>query len=115
MSKLKSLLTAKAKAINSSERLKQDVGRWLRGYDGKIVGFETPEGAYHIVFTAAKVTVREGDYPSCEARYRGTEDSVISVLDGKDGAYAGYTAGRFHFWGSLSEAIAFEKLVANIK
>ena len=106
---------AKAKAINENKILRGELGNWLEGYDGRIVSLETPDEAYHLVFSGDGVAVREGDYPSCEGRYRGSEENIIAVIEGADSAYRGYPEGHFHFWGSLSEMVKFEKLIAAAK
>jgi len=110
MTKLQSLLIAKARQINQDEVLMNEIRSWLEGYEGKIIGIKTPEEVYHLVFTDSGVTVREGEYPSCEGYYRGHEEEIVKVLEGKDSAYIGYPAGRFHFWGSLSETQKFERI-----
>ncbi len=115
MTKLKNLLMAKAKQINENKMLVKEVRDWISGYAGKIIAIRTPEEAYHLVFTDGGVAVKEGDYPSCQAYYRGPEEEIIKVLESQNSAYTGYPAGKFHFWGSLSEGQKFERLTQMLR
>ncbi len=71
---------AKAKQINENKMLVKEVRDWISGYAGKIIAIRTPEEAYHLVFTDGGVAVKEGDYPSCQAYYRGPEEEIIKML-----------------------------------
>lgn len=110
MSALNDQLREKVKRINDNSSKKAQIARWIDGHKGKVIGFRSPMESYHIAFTKEKAVIREGDYPSCEASYRGSEDDIVKILAGEESTVSLLKAGRVKIWGSLSEAIIFEMI-----
>ncbi len=112
MATLDKLLKEKATAIAKDPQKMKTVGEWIRpAYKGKVIVLATPEKAYHVVFTRDSVTVRKGDYPSCETRYNGSEQDLVAVLTGETNAYLGAKSDRLVMWGNLNDATVFERLL----
>ena len=63
------------------------------------------------MFTRDEVSLREGDYPSCEAAYWGSEEAVTAVFKGESSLYAGVRTAGLKVYGSLNEAVRFEGLL----
>ncbi len=111
---LENVLKQKVKEINEGKVRLEAIKNWIKGaYGGpKIVSFKTPDKAYHLVFTEEKgVELREGDYPSFNLSYRGSEENILKILSGEKSASNMWQEKQLHVWGGLSEAFAFEKLL----
>ena len=91
------------------------VKSWIKDYRGKIINLKTPVKAFHIVFTVNDVSLRIGEYPSAEATYRGDEKVLIEILKGETKGPDEVRKGRLKLWGSLNEALAFERIAKTIK
>ena len=114
MEQVKAILKQKVKQINEDKVRLEAIKNWIKGaYGGpKIVSFKTPEKACHLIFTEEKgVELREGDYPSFNLSYRGSEENILKVLSGEKSAYNVWQKKELHVWGGLSEAFVFEKLL----
>ncbi len=114
MVQLENVLKQKVKQINEDKVRLGAIRDWIEGaYGGpKIVSFKIPDKAYHLIFTEEKgVELREGDYPSFNLSYRGSEENILKVLSGEKSAYNVWQKKELHVWGGLSEALAFEKLL----
>ena len=111
---LENILKQKVKKINGDKERLKAIKNWIEGaYGGpKIVSFKAPDKAYHLVFTKEKgVGLREGDYPSFNLSYQGSEENILKVLNGEASASNVWQKKELHVWGGLSEAFAFEKLL----
>ncbi len=112
MARLDKLLKEKANAIGQDPQKMKIVKEWIReGYKGKVICFATPEKSYHVVIRQDGASVRAGDYPSCEARYIGSEENLTAVLTGEINAYLGARSNRLVLWGNLNDATVFERLL----
>jgi len=111
MTELELLLTEKAKAIESSPAKKEMVRKWVRGYSGRVIGFKTPGESYYLAFTADRVSLSRGEYPSCEYSYHGNNDTIVSLLNKQTNTMAALKSGKLLPWGSLSEAQRFEQIL----
>jgi hypothetical protein len=111
MSKLDKLLKERVADINKDSEKLEYVRKWIgNGYSGKVVVFATPDKSRHMVFTKDKVFLRDGEYPSCEVRYIGSEEDLMAVFSGETSAYTGVRTGRLVVWGNLNEATIFERI-----
>lgn len=111
---LENILKQKVKQINEDKVRLGAIKNWIEGAYGepKIVSFKTPDKAYHLVFTKKEgVELRDGDYPSINLSYRGSEENILKVLSGERSASNMWQRKELHVWGGLSEALAFEKLL----
>ena len=112
MAKLEKLLKEKVSTITSDDGKMNIVREWIKeGYSGKIIVFSSPEKSYHVVLKKDGVSLRQGDYPSCEARYSGKEQDLLALLNGEINAYTGVRTDRLVVWGNLNEATTFERLL----
>ncbi len=111
---LGNVLKQKVNQINKDEACLEAIKNWIKGaYGGpKIVRFKTPDKAYHLVFTEERgVELREGDYPSFNLSYQGSEENILKILNGETSAKTVWQAKELHIWGGLSEAVEFEKFL----
>jgi len=114
---LEDILKQKVKQINEDKAHRQEIKDWTQlAYGGpevvKVVSFATPDKAYHLVFSAEKgVELREGEYPTFNLSYRGSEENILKVLSGEKSASNVWQNKELHVWGGLSEAFVFEKLL----
>ena len=111
MAELKSNLEQKVKQMNDDKAKMGQVQKWVDGLKGKVITFKSPQESYHITFTKEKVSLREGDYPSCEVSYRGDQQNLLKILRGEEKAATVWRTGQLKVWGSLSEAMQFEALL----
>ena len=111
MADLERLLKEKVKQINSDKGRLGKIREWINGYYGKVIGFVTPNKAYHLVFTREEVSLREGDYPSCEVFYRGSEEVMQKLLNRQKSTGEVVKSGQLKAWGNLNEAVTFEKIL----
>ena len=111
MSDLENMLRQKTGQINEDSVRRNKMLSWLGDYHGKIIAFSVPGESYHLVFTQEGVTLRQGDYASCETAYQGKESAVLDVLKGKISLYAGVKAGQLEVRGNLNDAESFESLL----
>jgi hypothetical protein len=113
MKRLKELLEEKISSMNQDPRKREMIRKWIDGYRGKIICFNSEEGeAYHIVFDKDGATLRPGKYSSCEFFYSGPEEVLLAILRRENSAMKGGMAGIIKGWGSVNEAIKFEALLA---
>ncbi len=111
---LENILKQKVKKINGDKGRLEAIKNWIEGaYGGpKVVIFKAPDKAYHLVFTKEKgVEFRDGDYPSFNLSYQGSEENILKILNGEASANNVWQKKELHVWGGLSEAFAFEKLL----
>ena len=111
MADLESLLKEKVKQVNSDKGRLDKVKEWIDGYYGKVIGFIAPHKAYHLVFTKDGVSLREGDYPSCEVSYRGSEEALLRLLNRVTNTGEAVKSGQLKAWGNLNEATQFEAIL----
>ncbi len=109
---IKQLLEEKISAINQDPEKRKRITEWIDGYRGKIIVFKSEKEAYHLIFEKGKVTLRAGDYSSCEFSYRGSVEVLTRILQRKESASKAGMAGAIKGWGSLNEAQQFERLLA---
>jgi putative sterol carrier protein len=101
----------KAQEIDASPSKQEMVRRWVRGYAGRVIGFKTPDESYYLAFAHDHVALGEGDYPGCEFSYRGSQDTILAVIEKEVGARSGVRSGKLKVWGSLGEAQRFEGIL----
>ena len=111
MADLERLLKEKVKQVNSDKERRDKVREWIDSYYGKVIGFVTPGKAYHLVFTGDGVSLREGDYPSCEVSYRGSEEILQRLLNRQTSTSEAVKSGQLKAWGNLNEATKFEAIL----
>ena len=111
MENIKKLLESKVTAMNQDPEKRKKIVRWIDGYRGKVISFKTEDEAYHLVFEKDKVTLRDGNYSSCEFSYRGPRSVLAKVIQGEVSAGKAGMSGAIKGWGSLNEAMQFEKLL----
>lgn len=111
MNSLKEILEAKVKEINQNSAKKRQINKWINGYRGKVICFQVNKEAYHLVFEQGSVMLRHGNYSSCEFSYIGPQDAIVNIIEGKDSAMSAGLKGVIKGWGSVNEAIEFEKLL----
>ena len=112
MSQLETLLESKVAGINSRKDKMAQVGEWIDGYRGKIVGIKTDDKAYHVVFTKELVSFRVGDYPSADITYLGEEDALCRILSGETSTKEETRRGGVKIWQNMHEALPFEKALS---
>ena len=114
---LEDILKQKVKQINEDKARRQEIKDWTQlAYGGpkviKVISFTMPDKAYHLVFSAEKgVELREGECPSFNVSYRGSEENILKVLNGEKSASNVWQKKELQVWGGLSEAFVFEKLL----
>ena len=97
--------------INQDSQKRKKIKEWIDGYRGKIIGLKTENEAYHLVFDQGRVTLRPGDYSSCEFCYLGPPEVLVKIIQGKESAMRCGMSGAIKGWGSVNEAQKFEKLL----
>lgn len=107
---LESLLKEKVKQVNCDKARLDKIKEWINGYYGKVIGFVAPGKAYHLVFTVEGVSFREGDYPSCEVSYQGSEE-VLQRLLNRETSTGLVKSGQLKVWGNLNDATKFETIL----
>jgi len=112
MESMKQMLGKKVAAINQDPGKMEKVREWINGYRGKVISLQADDEIYHVIFQKEKVLLRDGHYSSCEFSYIGSRDVLVRVIQGKESATTAGMTGRIKGWGSLNEALQFEKLLA---
>ncbi|MHA1431992.1 MAG: hypothetical protein ACTSRV_16620 [Candidatus Freyarchaeota archaeon] len=51
MSELKSMVAELVERINASPEMLAVIRDWVDGYNGKTIGFKTPEGTFYVTFS----------------------------------------------------------------
>jgi hypothetical protein len=87
------------------------VAEWVDGYRGKIVQLIAGEESFHLVFTRQGVSLRRGEYPSCEITYSGEEGIILQLLQGQTTTSAETKGGRLTIWGNMHESLPFEAVL----
>jgi putative sterol carrier protein len=111
MKDIKTFLEAKVMTINQDPEKRRKIEKWINGYRAKVICLKTETESYHLVFKKDRVTLRPGDYSSCEFTYIGPKDVLLEILQGKKSAGSTGMAGAIKGWGSLNEAQQFERLL----
>ena len=111
MEDFRTLLEAKVRGINQDPEKRRKIEKWINGYRAKVISFRTEAESYHLVFKKDRVTLRPGNYSSCEFSYIGPHDVLVEILQGKRSAGPSGIAGTIKGWGSLNEAQQFERLL----
>lgn len=115
MSQLEETLVSITRKINSSDQSLKRVRDWIDGYSGKVVQLTTEQKNYYLVFTKDGVSLRKGEYPSCELTYRGEENPLVKILKGQTSTYAEMKGENLTLWGSLHESVPFEGLIRGLQ
>ncbi len=110
MSELEALLKEKVAEINRRSNLMSKVTDWIDGYSGKIIELRTKAKTYHLVFTKAGVSLREGEYPSVELTYHGEEEALVRLIRGESSTREEVRKGKLKTWHNLHEALKFEEV-----
>ncbi|MHA1277413.1 MAG: hypothetical protein ACTSQI_10905 [Candidatus Helarchaeota archaeon] len=64
---MEQILKNTVEQMNSKDRFKKRVVKWVGSYLGKIIGFNFGEESYHLVFKNDGTTkMGYGEYPACE-------------------------------------------------
>ena len=108
---IEAILRAKVNEINKSSDKKKLLSEWIHDYPMKIVSLKTEEGSFHIVFKKNEASMRKGDYSSCEFTYIGSSTVIKNILEGNESAGKAGMKGIIKGWGSVNEALQFEKLL----
>jgi len=111
MESIKKILETVVTNINQDPQKRKKIKEWINGYRGKIIGLKTENEAYHLVFDHDIVTLRTGDYSSCEFCYIGPSEVLMKIIQGKESAMRCGMSGAIKGWGSVNEAQKFEKLL----
>lgn len=107
------LLVSKVAAINQDPGKKEKIREWINGYRGKVICFQVEETgeSFHLVFDRDKVILRKGNYSSCEFTYTGPQGVLAEIIEGKNSAMKCGMSGAIKGWGSVNEALEFEKVL----
>lgn len=111
MESIRQILEKKVAAINQVPGKMEKLRAWVNGYRGKVISFEADDEICHLLFEKERVLLRDGHYSSCEFSYIGPKDVLIQIIQGKESARTAGMSGRIKGWGSLNEALQFEKLL----
>jgi putative sterol carrier protein len=111
MKTIKELLESKVAEMNQNSEKRKKIQKWVGNHNGKVICFKTGTEMFHLVFERDKVTLREGNYSSCEFSYIGPQDVLAAIIQGKESAMKCGMSGAIKGWGSVNEAVQFEKLL----
>jgi hypothetical protein len=94
---------------------KKLVERWIDTYDGKILEFRTREKAYTISFSREKTWISEGNYPSPDVIFEGSEEILRKILSKERISFSrSLRSGELMVYGNLHEVFPFLEIVRRV-
>ncbi|MHA1263277.1 MAG: hypothetical protein ACTSSA_14555 [Candidatus Freyarchaeota archaeon] len=111
MSELKSMVAELVERINASPEMLAVIRDWVDGYNGKTIGFKTPEGTFYVTFSE-RARINEGEPASFDLMLLSDQETIIDGLFNDPTKMRQYLKqGTVVIWGNLHELLKFAEIV----
>lgn len=102
--------------MNSKDRFKKRVVKWVNNYEGKIIGFNFGEKSYHLIFKKDGTTkLGYGEYPASETIILTDPQTWFNFLmKGFEYTKTAMTEGKIWIRGNFHELIALNSVCVPI-
>jgi len=109
--RLERLLKKIEEKIKEKTGYQAAINNWIDTYMGKIIGFQAGDDSFYFVFKKdGDFEIRNGEYPSCDAFFKGSIEDMESILLTKTDSKKLINKSIMSFYGNYNEFVAFKRL-----